>query len=89
MIRLSLEIVNEKGLHARAASRFVQIAMNYESVVKIRCGDKEVNGKSIMGIMILAAAKGKLIEVSVDGRDEQEAVQKLAELVKDGFGELV
>ena len=89
MIRLSLEIVNDKGLHARAASRFVQIAMNYESVVKIRCGDKEVNGKSIMGIMILAAAKGKVIEVSVDGHDEQEAAQKLAELVKDGFGELV
>jgi len=82
-----VQIVNRLGLHARAAARFVGVAATYESDIRVRFGDQTVNGKSIMGIMMLAAAYGSEIEIIADGPDEDEALQALVDLVADGFGE--
>ena len=80
-------IANRLGLHARAAARFVGVAATYESDIRVRFGGQTVNGKSIMGIMMLAAACGSEIEIIADGPDEDEALEALVDLVADGFGE--
>ncbi len=80
-------IVNRLGLHARAAARFVGMAATFRSDVRIRHGQRTVNGKSIMGIMMLAAACGSEIEIVTDGPDEEAALAALVDLVADGFGE--
>ena len=82
-----LEIVNKLGLHARAAARFVTTASSFESEIVVRRDAREVNGKSIMGVMMLAAAKGTHIEVSAVGTDAEQAVSALETLVRDRFGE--
>lgn len=82
-----LTIVNKLGLHARAASQFVRVANKFNSEVFVAKGDQEVNGKSIMGILILAAAKGSEIRVKAVGNDAESAVNALSELVEAGFGE--
>ena len=82
-----LTIVNKLGLHARAASQFVRVANKFNSDVFVAKGDQEVNGKSIMGILILAAAKGSEIRVKAVGEDAESAVNALSELVEAGFGE--
>jgi len=80
-------IVNKLGLHARASALFVKTASQFKSDVKVIREGIEVNGKSIMGIMMLAAAKGTTIVLQVSGSDENEAFQALGELIRNGFGE--
>ncbi|MDD5309347.1 MAG: HPr family phosphocarrier protein [Deltaproteobacteria bacterium] len=85
--RAVLTIVNELGLHARAATRFVQAASRFSSEIFVTKGDREVNGKSIMGMLMLVAAKGSQIAVRAEGSDAREAVAALRTLVEGGFGE--
>jgi phosphocarrier protein len=80
-------IKNRLGLHARAAAQLVQTANQFSSEVTLVKEDIEVNGKSIMGILLLAAPKGTGISLSVDGPDEEQAMQAIAALIEDGFGE--
>ena len=80
-------IPNKLGLHARASALLVKTTSRFKSDIKISREDIEVNGKSIMGIMMLAAAKGSVILVKVDGEDEVDAMNVLGELIQDGFGE--
>ncbi len=80
-------IVNKLGLHARASALLVKTASRFKSDIRIEREDIEVNGKSIMGIMMLAAAKGTTIQVKIGGEDEVEAMQTLGDLIRDGFGE--
>ena len=80
-------IVNKLGLHARAASKFVTVASEYEADIKVSKDGREVSGKSIMGVMMLAAARGSRIEVSAEGDDAEAALDALEELVRDRFGE--
>lgn len=80
-------IVNKLGLHARAASKFVTVASQYEADIKVSKDGREVSGKSIMGVMMLAAARGSRIDVSAEGSDAEAALDALEELVRDRFGE--
>jgi phosphocarrier protein len=80
-------IVNELGMHARAATRFVQLAGKYDCDVFVAKDGQEVNGKSIMGVLMLVASKGTTITVRADGRDAERAVEALVALVESGFGE--
>jgi len=80
-------IVNKLGLHARASALFVKTASRFRSDIKIEREGVQVNGKSIMGIMMLAAAKGTVIKVTIDGEDEAEAIAALGDLITNGFGE--
>jgi len=80
-------IKNRLGLHARAAAQLVQTANKFNSEVALVKDDIEVNGKSIMGILLLAAPQGTDISVTVDGMDEEQAMKVIAELIEDGFGE--
>jgi len=81
-------IVNDLGLHARAASKFVALANTFEAEVFIGSGGREVNGKSILGVLMLAAAKGMTVSLRCEGQQESEAYTALGKLVDDGFGEL-
>jgi len=87
MLSRTFTIVNRLGLHARAAAQLVQTANKFTSEVMLTKDDVEVNGKSIMGILLLAAPKGTEILVSVAGSDEDQAMQIIANLIEDGFGE--
>lgn len=87
MIERELLIQNKLGLHARAAAKFVQCASQFESEVRVRKDGLEVNGKSIMGVLLLAAPKGSRIEVFVEGPDEEETVAALEALVDRRFDE--
>jgi phosphocarrier protein len=87
MTSRSVTVVNALGLHARAAARFVHLAARFTSQVRVGRDAKVMDGKSIMGILLLAAARGTTITISADGVDEQAAVDALAELVLSGFGE--
>ncbi len=87
MLEKEVTIVNKLGLHARAAARLVQTASAYGSEVLVSRNGQEVNGKSIMGVMMLAASKGSRITLKVDGEDEAQAMQALVELIEDRFGE--
>jgi len=80
-------IVNKLGLHARAAAKFVTMASKYESEIQLVNDDRRVNGKSIMGVMMLAAGKGTVLELRADGPDAQAAVAGLAELIDQRFEE--
>ncbi len=82
-----LIIVNKLGLHARAAAKFVQMASGFKADIMVARESKEVNGKSIMGVMMLAAGKGTEIRVMADGSDEEQALEQLEKLVGDRFGE--
>jgi phosphocarrier protein len=84
---VELLIVNKLGLHARAAAKFVTTASRFESEITVRRDGREVNGKSIMGVMMLAAARGTTVEVTASGPDAQEALEALHALVDDRFGE--
>jgi len=83
----SFIIKNRLGLHARAAAQLVQTANKFSSEVVLIKDGIEVNGKSIMGILLLAAPQGTEIAVTVEGADEQDAMDVIAELIEDGFGE--
>jgi len=87
MIENQFTIANRLGLHARAAAQLVQTANRFSSDVLVKKEDLEVNGKSIMGILMLAAPQGSGIEVTVNGSDEVEALEALEALIDDGFGE--
>ncbi len=87
MIQRQIEIINKLGLHARAAAKFVTLASGFESEVQVALKDNQVNGKSIMGIMMLAAAKGTQLDLVVEGPDEHEAIEKLCELITNRFDE--
>lgn len=87
MQQQEFEIVNKLGLHARASALFVKTASKFESEIKLARETVEVNGKSIMGIMMLAASKGTKIRLTVEGADEDEAMRAIGALIIDGFGE--
>ena len=87
MTERTVTVVNELGLHARAAARFVHLATRFESQIRVRRNAKTMDGKSIMGILLLAAARGTAITISAEGADEAAAVDALTELVQSGFGE--
>jgi len=80
-------IVNKLGLHARAATRLVNCASAFESEVWISKGERRINGKSIMGVLTLAAGKGTLLMIETDGPDEESAITSLIGLIADRFGE--
>lgn len=81
-------VPNALGLHARAAAKFVHVATRFESRIRVRRDGRTVDGKSIMGVLLLAAGRGVSIEISAEGPDEVEAVDALTALVLSGFGEL-
>ena len=83
----SVTIINKLGLHARAAARFVQTASGFECDINVTHNGRTVSGKSIMGIMMLAAANGTTIKITASGADEEMALTKLEELILDRFGE--
>ena len=87
MTSRAVMVVNQLGLHARAAARFVHLATRFEAHIRVTRDAKVMDGKSIMGILLLAAARGTSITISADGRDEQDAVEALVKLVESGFGE--
>ena len=87
MISESVQVVNQLGMHARAAAKFVHLAARYEARVRVAREAREMDGKSIMGILLLAAAQGSTITISADGADERDAVRALVALVQSGFGE--
>jgi phosphocarrier protein len=87
MTSQEVTVVNRLGMHARAAAKFVHLATRFEARVKVARDGREMDGKSIMGILLLAAARGSTITISADGADEQAAVAALAALVQSGFGE--
>ena len=83
-----VEIKNKLGLHARAAAKLVHCAARFKSDIKIRKGDEEVDGKSILGILLLAAGRGAIITVKADGEDEQAAVADIEKLIEAKFDEV-
>src|SRR5262249_8611395 len=87
MRQLEVEIVNKLGLHARASAKLTQLASSYKSEVWLSRNGRRVNAKSIMGVMMLAAAKGSSVVLETSGPDEEEAMQALARLIADRFGE--
>lgn len=87
MVRRKITIVNKLGLHARAAAKLVTMAGLFKSSVQLAKGDRVVNAKSIMAVMMLAAAKGHELELIVDGPDEEQAAMMIEELIKKRFGE--
>jgi phosphocarrier protein len=87
MTSRAVTVVNRLGLHARAAARFVHTAARFESQVQVGRDGKVMDGKSILGILLLAAARGTVLTVSASGPDEDAAVTALVALVESGFGE--
>lgn len=87
MIQTDVEIINKLGLHARASAKLTQLASKYASEVWIMRNSKRVNGKSIMGVMMLAAGKGSRITLEITGEDERDCSAALATLVAERFGE--
>ena len=85
--REEVEIVNQLGLHARASAKLTQLAAQYKSEVWLARNGRRVNGKSIMGVMMLAAGIGSKVEIEVNGIDEMEALAALKQLIADKFGE--
>lgn len=87
MKEVEVQISNRLGLHARAAARFVHLAHRFKSRVSVSKDGSRVDGKSILGLLTLAAAKGSRLKLVADGEDEDEALAQLAALVRDHFGE--
>lgn len=83
-----VRICNELGLHARAAAKLVECANRHDAEVRVTHGERTVNGKSIMGVLMLAAARGSLLRLETEGREAERALAELRELVETGFGEL-
>ncbi|PYQ62317.1 MAG: HPr family phosphocarrier protein [Acidobacteria bacterium] len=88
MISKDIEIKNKLGLHARAAAKLVHCAAKFKSDIKVRKGEEEVDGKSILGILLLAAGKGAVITVTANGEDEQQAVEAFEKLIDAKFDEV-
>ena len=87
MVSQSVSVVNQLGMHARAAAKFVHLAARYQAHVRVARHGREMDGKSIMGLLLLAAARGTTITITADGEDELKAVEALTGLVETGFGE--
>lgn len=88
MKTIEVEIKNKAGLHARPSSLFVQVASNFDSEIKVKYEDEEINGKSIMGLMLLAAEQGAVLTLTANGDDEEDLLDALKELIEDKkFGE--
>jgi phosphocarrier protein len=87
MTSRTVTVVNQLGMHARAAAKFVHLAGRFQSRVMVERQGREMDGKSIMGLLLLAAAQGTAITIAADGNDEEAAVAALAALVETGFGE--
>ncbi len=87
MPSIEVEIVNKLGLHARPSAKLTQAASRFKSEIWLTKAGRKVNGKSIMGVMMLAAAKGAKLEIQADGPDADEALQVLHGLIASGFGE--
>ncbi len=85
MVTRSVSVVNPLGLHARAAARFVRLAAQYHSTVRVAKGARELDGKSILGLLLLGASRGSEIVIRAEGPDEAAAVEALGRLVADGF----
>ena len=88
MIERSIEIKNKLGLHARAAAKFVHTAARFKADIKVRKGDEEVDGKSILGILLLAAGRGSVITLKADGEDERDALDAIEKLIEAKFDEV-
>ena len=88
MTERNIEIKNKLGLHARAAAKLVHTSARFKSDIKIRKGDEEVDGKSILGILLLAAGRGTVITIKANGDDEAEAVQAIEALIDAKFDEV-
>ena len=86
-VEKTVDIVNKLGLHARAAAKLVTLASKFEADVRVRKDGREVSGKSIMGVMMLAAAKGSQVTLIAEGEDAEQALAELAALVADRFEE--
>jgi len=87
MLSRSVTVANQLGLHARAAARFVHLASRFQAHVKVSRGSQTVDGKSIMGILLVAASAGTVLIISTDGEDEQAALATLCGFIETGFGE--
>ena len=83
----SFEVRNKLGLHARAAAHFVRVSSKFDSEIRIKKDGYEVDGKSILGVLSLAAVKGTTIEIITEGEDSEQAFQEISELIECGFGE--
>lgn len=88
MTSCTVSIVNDLGLHARAAAKFVHTAGRFASRIRVAQGGRVMDGKSIMGLLLLAAARGSAITISADGQDEADAIAALCALVERGFDEV-
>ncbi len=89
MTSCTVKIINPLGLHARAAARFVHTASGFASRIRVARGGREMDGKSIMGLLLLAASQGSTVTITADGVDEEQALAALRALVERGFDEAV
>ena len=87
MSEVEVQVVNRLGLHARAAAKWVHLANAFRAQITVVRGDSRVDGKSILGLLTLAASKGTRLRLLADGEDEKQALEQLAELVRGRFGE--
>ena len=87
MTACAVTVTNALGMHARAAARFVHAASAFQARVRVARGDQEMDGKSIMGLLLLAAAQGTTLTISADGVDEHAAIAALRSLIERGFDE--
>lgn len=87
MLQREIQIINKLGLHARASAKLTQLASSFKCEVMMSRNNRRVNAKSIMGVMMLAAAKGAMVTIETNGPDEEEAMEKLLALINDYFGE--
>jgi phosphocarrier protein len=88
LIERAIEIKNKLGLHARAAAKLVHTAARFKSDIKVRKGDEEVDGKSILGILLLAAGRGTSVTLRADGPDERDALDAIEQLIDAKFDEV-
>lgn len=87
IVKVEVKIVNRLGMHARAAASFVKLASRFQSEIMVRKGKTQVNGKSIMGLLMLTAGKGSVLELEAKGVDASAALKKLEDLIKKKFDE--
>jgi phosphocarrier protein HPr len=87
MLQQEVQIINKLGLHARASAKLTQLASSFKCEVMLSRNNRRVNAKSIMGVMMLAAAKGSTINIETNGENEAEAIHALVKLINDYFGE--
>ena len=87
MVNTEIEIINKLGLHARAAAKLVNTANQYSSKIEINFNNNNADAKSIMAVMMLAASKGSVLSISATGKDEQQALKDIVQLIENMFGE--